>query len=138
MEHSFPVRVEWVNGRQVVVGVLGKRPLRVGAPPEFDPDADPTVWSPEDLLCSALATCVAVTLTGQAAKREVPIVDLGVAVTGTVEREFTGFDVEIDFVTEPGFEPQAEICVERAQHCLVSDALDVPVRYAVRMRELSR
>jgi uncharacterized OsmC-like protein len=130
MEHMFPVRVEWVAQRSVVAGVLGKRPLRVAAPPEFDPGADPTVWSPEDLLCNALASCVAVTLSGQAAKRGVPIVDLTVTVVGTVDREFTGFDVEIDLVTEPGHEEKAELCVERSQHCLVAATLAVPVRYS--------
>ena len=138
VEHAFSVHCEWLEGRQVVVGAPGKRPLRVAAPPAYDPDADPAVWSPEDLLCSALATCVGVTLTGQAAKRDVPIVDLSISVTGVVDRSFTGFEVAIDFVTEPGFEEPAEICVERAKHCLVGSALDVPVRYAARTRELSR
>jgi uncharacterized OsmC-like protein len=131
MEHAFPVRVEWVAGRQVVAGVLGKEPLPVAAPPEFDPDADPSIWSPEDLLCNALASCVAVTLTGQAAKRGVPVVDLAVTAVGTVARgAFTGFDVEIELVTEPGFEEPAELAVERSQHCLVGASLGVPVRYS--------
>jgi organic hydroperoxide reductase OsmC/OhrA len=131
MEHTFPVRVEWVAGRQVVAGVLGKQPLLVAAPPEFDPEADPAVWSPEDLLCNALASCVAVTLTGQAVKRGVPIVDLAVTAAGTVARgAFTGIDVEIELVTEPGFEERAELAVERSEHCLVGASLGVPVRYS--------
>lgn len=135
MEHTFPVRVEWLAGRQVVAGVLGKKPLRVTAPPEFDPDADPTVWSPEDLLCNALASCVAVTLTGQAAKRGVPLVDLAVTAVGTVVRgTFTGFDVEIELVTEPGFEERAELAVERSEHCLVGASLGVPVKYSSALR----
>lgn len=131
MEHAFPVRVEWLAGRQVVAGVLGKQPLRVAAPPEFDPDAVPGIWSPEDLLCNALATCVAVTLTGQAAKRGIPIVDLAVSAVGTVVRgAFTHFDVEIELVTEAGFEERAELAVERSEHCLVGASLGVPVRYS--------
>jgi organic hydroperoxide reductase OsmC/OhrA len=131
VKHAFPVRVEWMTGRTVVAGVQGKAPLLVAAPPEFDPDADPAVWSPEDLLCNALATCVAVTLTGQAAKRGVPIVELSVTAVGTVERgAFTGFDVEIELVTEPAFEERAELAVERSQHCLVGASLAAPVRYS--------
>ena len=131
MEYTFPVRVDWVGGRTVLAAVDGKRPLRVAAPPEFDPDADPRVWSPEDLLCNALATCVAVTLTGQAAKRRVPILALSVEVEGTVERgAFTGFDVAIDLVTAPGFEAAAAAAVERSEHCLVGASLGVPVRYS--------
>jgi organic hydroperoxide reductase OsmC/OhrA len=130
-EHTFPVRVEWLAGRTVVAGVLGKEPLRVAAPPEFDPDADPTTWSPEDLLCNALATCVAVTITGQAVKRSVPLEDLAVAVVGTVSHgAFTELDVDITLVTEPGFEERAELVVERAQHCLVGASLATPVHYS--------
>ena len=129
-EHTFPVRVEWLGHRTVVAGVLGKKPLRVAPPPEYDPEADPTVWSPEDLLCSALATCVAVTLTGQAAKRGVPLVDLAVAVEGTASGgSFAAFDVDITVLTEPGFEERAELAVERAQHCLVGASLVAPVHY---------
>lgn len=135
MEHTFPVRVEWLAGRQVVAGVLGKPPLRVAAPPEYDPDADPSVWSPEDLLCNALASCVAVTLTGQAAKRGVPIVDLSVTAVGTVGRgAFTGFEVEIELETEPGFEERAELAIERSRHCLVGASLGVPVQYSSALR----
>jgi uncharacterized OsmC-like protein len=131
MDYTFPVRAEWVANRMVVAGVAGKEPLRVAAPPEFDPDADPGVWSPEDLLCNALATCVAVTLTGQAAKRRVPIVALSVEVEGRVAHgAFTCFDVAIDLVTEPGFEEAAELAVERSEHCLVGASLGVPVSYS--------
>jgi organic hydroperoxide reductase OsmC/OhrA len=130
-EHTFPARVDWAFGRTVIAHVHGKSPLRVAAPPEFDPDASPTTWSPEDLLVNALATCVAVTLTGQAAKRRVPLVDLRVSAVGTVAGgSFTGFDVTISVVTEPGWEEGAELAAERAQHCLVGSSLAAPVRYS--------
>src|SRR5213592_1200661 len=101
MEHTFPVRVEWSAGRQVVAGVPGKPSLRVGAPPEFDPDADPAVWSPEDLFCSAVATCLAVTITVQARKRNVPLVVLTVTAARTTGRRtdgrygFTSLDLDV-------------------------------------------
>ncbi len=64
-EFPFPVAVEWIGGRRVAVEVEGKHPVEV-APPTVFRGTDPSVWSPEDMLVAAAASCLAVTFTGLA------------------------------------------------------------------------
>ena len=133
-EYTFPVRVEWVSGRTVVAGVLGKPAVVVSPPIEFNKDADPEVWSPEDLFCNAAATCLAVGIARLAAAAEVPLVDLAVSAEGTVTRRedgrfgFTKLEQLVELCVEPGHEEAARELVERAEAgCLVAASLDVAV-----------
>jgi organic hydroperoxide reductase OsmC/OhrA len=140
-EYRFPVRVEWMSGRRVVAGVLGKHPIAVKTPPEFNPEADPAVWSPEDLFCNAAATCLAVGIARLAEAAELPIVDLDVTAEGVVGRRqdsrfgFIRLQQVVELVTEPGYEETARELVERAEAgCLVANSLDVAVETDVLVR----
>jgi organic hydroperoxide reductase OsmC/OhrA len=133
-EYRFPVRVEWMSGRTVVAGVLGKPPLAVATPPEFHAEADPSVWSPEDLFGAAAASCLAVSIARLAEAAEVPIVELDVAAEGVVGRRedgrfgFIRLEQVVELVTEPGYEETARELVGRAEAgCLVANSLDVAV-----------
>jgi organic hydroperoxide reductase OsmC/OhrA len=137
-EYRFPVRVEWMSGRTVVAGALGKPPLLVETPVEFNKDADPSVWSPEDLFGSAAATCLAVGIARLAETAQLPIVELDVAAEGVVgHREdgrfgFTRLEQIVELVTEPGFEDAARDLVARAEAgCLVAASLDVAIETRV-------
>jgi organic hydroperoxide reductase OsmC/OhrA len=137
-EYRFPVRVEWISGRSVVAGVLGKPALAVSPPAEFNPEADPAVWSPEDLLCNAAATCLAVGIARLAAKADVPLVELDVCADGIVGQRsdgrfgFTRLEQVVELVTEPSFEAAARELVERAERtCLVAASLDVEIETTV-------
>ena len=72
-EFRFPVAVEWSHDRTVVARIPGKPELEIATPPEFFPEADPSVWSPEDAFASAAASCLAVTILGIAAREQLPI-----------------------------------------------------------------
>jgi organic hydroperoxide reductase OsmC/OhrA len=140
-EYRFPVRVEWVSGRTVVAGVLGKPALVVSPPPEFNAEADPAVWSPEDLFCNAAATCLAVGIARLASAAEVPLLDLAVSAQGTVTRRedgrfgFTKLEQTVELEVEPGHEGAARELVERAESgCLVAASLDVAVETTVVVR----
>lgn len=133
-EFRFPVRVEWMSGRTVVASVLGKAPLPVATPPEFHKDADPSVWSPEDLFCNAAATCLAVGIARLAESAELPVVDLAVAAEGIVGRRedgrfgFLRLEQVVELVTEPGHEDAARDVIRRAEDgCLVAASLDVAI-----------
>jgi organic hydroperoxide reductase OsmC/OhrA len=137
-EYRFPVRVEWMSGRTVVAGVLGKPALMVSPPPEFNPEADLEVWSPEDLFCNAAAACLAVGIARLAVKAEVPIVELDVCAEGVVGQRrdgrfgFTRLEQVVELVTEPGFEAAARELVERADRtCLVAASLDVELETTI-------
>jgi organic hydroperoxide reductase OsmC/OhrA len=140
-EYTFPVRVEWVSGRAVVAGVLGKPALVVSPPVEFNPGADPEVWSPEDLFCNAAATCLAVGIARLATAAEVPLLDLAVSAEGTVTRRedgrfgFTKIEQLVELEVEPGHEAAAREIVERAESgCLVAASLDVAIDTTVVVR----
>ena len=82
-EIRFPVQVEWRRDRTVAVQVPGKPELEIAPPPEFWPEADPRVWSPEDAFGAAAASCLAVTILGRAEREQLPLLGLLVEGDGT-------------------------------------------------------
>jgi organic hydroperoxide reductase OsmC/OhrA len=133
-EYGFPVVVDWEARRTVHAAVAGKDPLAVATPPEFHRDADPSVWSPEDLLTSAAATCLAVTIAGAAEREELALGELSVSATGVVGRRadgrfgFTRIEQVVRIAVAPVDEHRARMLVERAEaSCLVAVSLDVEI-----------
>jgi organic hydroperoxide reductase OsmC/OhrA len=140
-EYRFPVAVEWQDGRTVHVQVEGKEHLAVMPPPEFNRDADPSVWSPEDLFGAAAAACLAVTITGLAKREELPLHALSVDAVGVVGRRedghfgFTKLEQRVAITTDPGEEERARALVERAEEtCLVTVSLAVDIETAIDAR----
>ena len=130
---EFPVDVRWAGGRQTQAWVPGKPVLGVATPPEFDSGVE-GVWSPEDLLVGAVATCFTVTLVAVAERRGVPLRRLEVSGTGNVSQRsdgrfgFTEIELVVALGTDPGFEEEARTTAEAAeQGCLVAVSLDTPV-----------
>jgi organic hydroperoxide reductase OsmC/OhrA len=141
-EYAFPVVVDWESRRTVHATVAGKAPLAVATPPEFHREADASVWSPEDLLTGAAATCLAVTIAGAAEREALPLFELSVAATGTVGRRDDGrFGfIRIEQVVHIGVaredEERARALVAQAEaSCLVAVSLDVEIETTI---ELSR
>lgn len=137
-EIHFPVHVEWRRGRTVVAQVPGKPELEIAPPPEFWPEADPTVWSPEDAFGAAAASCLAVTILGRAEREGLPLLGLLVEARGVAGRRpdgrfgFVRLEQRVEIATEPGDEHRARELVEAAeQGCLVSVSLDLPVETTV-------
>ena len=130
----FPVAVTWLDGRLVRAGVSGKPSLEVATPPEFK-GTNPDVWSPEDLLVAAAASCFTVTFLAVAERRGIPVHDVGVDAVGRMgigedgRLGFRGIDLTAHVVTDAGHEQAA---VEAARHaeqgCFVSQALSIEVR----------
>ena len=124
----------------VSVGVAGKQPLEVTAPPEFR-GTEPTVWSPEDLFVAAAAACFAVTLTGLAERAALDIRDFSVRGEGVAGRRpdgrfgFTRVDLSLSLQVRPGQEELArELAAKAEETCLVSVSLDLPVELHVDVR----
>jgi len=140
-EFRFPVHVEWLRDRTVVAQVPGKPELEIGTPVEFWPDADVTVWSPEDAFATAAASCLAVTILGKAAREKLPLLGLLVEGEGIVGRRedgsfgFVRLVERVELATEPGEEERARALVVSAERgCLVTVSLDVPVELAIDVR----
>ena len=143
-EYAFPVSVGWEGGRTVRVRVDGKGEVAVTSPPEFNRDADPSVWSPEDLFGAAAASCLAVTITGLAQREELPLRSLAVEAVGIVGRRddgnfgFVRIEQHVAIATDPGEEERARSLVEKAEStCLVRVSLDVDVETTVDVLQLA-
>jgi peroxiredoxin-like protein len=142
-EHAFPVAVQWEGARTVRATVAGKPPVPVATPPEFHREADPSVWSPEDLLTAAAATCLAVTIAGAAEREKIPMRELAVDATGIVGRRddgrfgFTRIEQHVAIAVAAEDEERARALVERAESsCLVRVSLDVEVETSVEVLAL--
>lgn len=137
---SFPVAVTWVAGRLVRASVPGKDSIEIATPPEFK-GTDEGVWSPEDFLVAAAASCFTVTYLAVAERRGVPVHDIAVDGVGRMgigadgRLGFVGIDLAAHLVTDHGYEEAAAAAAERAeQGCFVSLALSVPVRLETLVR----
>ena len=129
----FPVSVTWVGGRLVRADVAGKETLELATPPEFK-GTDEGVWSPEDALVAAAASCFAVTYLAVAERWGVTVHDLAVDGVGRMgigaDRRlgFLGIDLTATIVTDPVQEEAAFEVAKRAENgCFVSAALAIPV-----------
>jgi len=140
-EFRFPVAVEWSHDRTVVAHVPGKPELAIATPPEFFPDADPAVWSPEDVFASAAASCLAVTILGIAAREQLPIEALHIDAEGVAGRRpdgrfgFVRLEQRVEIAVDAADEERVLALVERAEAgCLVAVSLDVDVETTVDVR----
>jgi peroxiredoxin-like protein len=138
--HRFPVSVEWRGGRLTEASVRGKPSLDIATPPEFKGGL-PGVWSPEDLLVAATASCYAVTLVAVAERRAVPLHALEVDGTGHVERRddghfgFVAIELRATLETDEETVDEAERTARQTKDvCLVSMALDTPVHLELEVR----
>ena len=137
-EHAFPVAVEWEGARTVRVRIPGKDPLAVATPPAFHQQADPRVWSPEDLVSGAAATCLAVTIAGAAERDELVLDELWVHATGIVgiradgRYGFKKMEQRVRVAVAAQDEERARRIVEQAEStCLVAASLDFEVETTI-------
>jgi organic hydroperoxide reductase OsmC/OhrA len=136
----FPISVRVEHGRLTRVEAFGKPDLEVATPPEFPGGID-GVWSPEDLLVTAVASCFAVTVVAIAERRELPIYDLRVSGTGHVSKRddgrfgFVAIELDAEIETLPECIAAVDAVARRAERgCLIAQALDVPVHVGVAIR----
>lgn len=134
MPLPFPHRYEVVLSGRDAAGVLssGGRPaITGGAPPEFDGRAE--WWSPEHLLLSSVALCLMTTAQALAARARIPIgtyESRGHAVLDKTSAGlvFTEIVVRVEVaVAEEHRERMRALMDSAKKHCIVSNALAVPV-----------
>jgi organic hydroperoxide reductase OsmC/OhrA len=111
--------------------------ISCGPPPELEGDA--TAWSAEQLLLSAIGTSVLTTFEAFAARAHVTVLAWGARAGGVVERtdagpRFTKFVVEIDMEVND-VERARGVVEETRKHCLVSNALNIPVEIDAKIHE---
>ena len=136
----FPVGIEWIEGRRVRASVDGKPDVEIATPPEFK-GTDVGVWSPEDFLVAAAASCFTVTLLAVAERRDVPVRDVQVDGVGRMGLRddrtlgFLGIDLTARVETDPGREAElVELARKAEEGCFVSQAFSIPVRLETLVR----
>ncbi|HET7812335.1 MAG TPA: OsmC family protein [Steroidobacteraceae bacterium] len=102
--------------------------IETAPPPEFDGPGG--VWSPESLLCAAVADCFILTFRGVSRAARFEWLALECRVQGTLERvdgksQFTKFATYAALTVAPGSDDaKARSLLERAEHgCLIANSL---------------
>jgi organic hydroperoxide reductase OsmC/OhrA len=138
--YRFGVGVHWQGGRMTRASSFDKPDLRIATPPEFRCGV-PGVWSPEELVVAAAASCFALTLAAVAERMEVPLHRLDVRGTGELSTGsdrrfgFTSIELVVHADTTRRALERAEEAVKIAeQQCIVAIALDLPLRVTTDVR----
>lgn len=137
-EFHFPLAVEWIGERRVTARVEGKLPVEVSPPPVFR-GVDPSLWSPEDFLVAAAASCLAVTFTGLAERAGVPYADLRVDADGVASMRgdgrfgFTRLTLRLT-VTGDDADELRRLAEKAEEMCLVSASVAFPVDVEIDVR----
>lgn len=112
----------------VSVSAVGLPALPTAAPPQFDGPGD--LWSPEYLLCAALASCFILTFRALSRAARLPWEQLQCTVQGTLERvegsaQFSSFSTQARLTVPVGTDQdRAHKLLEQAEHgCLIANSL---------------
>mgnify|MGYP001602403877 CR=1 FL=1 len=102
--------------------------IQSAPPPEFDGPGG--VWSPETLLCAALAACFILTFRAVSRAAKLNWLHLDCRVDGVLERvertsQFTRFSNIVNLIVSPGTDVgAARKLLEQAEHgCLIANSL---------------
>ena len=145
-EASFNATLVWSGGdlgptksvetysREFRAEIAGKQPLRGSADPNFH--GDPTLFNPEDLLLSALASCHMLSYLAVCAHAGIVVLSYEDTVVGTLTRR-DGRLTFIDVLLRPKvvLEVGSDIEKARALHdkahniCVIANSVNFPVRY---------
>ncbi len=126
--HLYTVQASAAPEGPVPVNSPGLPALTTAPPAEFDGPGD--LWSPETLLCAAVADCFLLSFRGVARAARFPWTALECSVEGTLNRiegktHFTHVVVKATLRVPAGSDPEKAIKhMERAEHvCLISNSL---------------
>jgi organic hydroperoxide reductase OsmC/OhrA len=126
--HIYTVQASSAPEGDVPVSSAGLPELTTAPPAEFDGPGDR--WSPETLLCAAVADCFLLSFRGVARAQKMPWTSLKCEVQGTLDRvdgksRFTNMLVKAALVVPEGTERDKALkAMERAEHvCLISNSL---------------
>jgi organic hydroperoxide reductase OsmC/OhrA len=126
--HQYTVQAAAQPEGEVLVSAAGLATLETAPPAEFDGPGDR--WSPETLLCAALADCFVLSFRAVARASRLEWSALDCSVRGKLDRvdnrtAFTEIDVDATLHVPPGTDAErATRLLEKAEHvCLISNSL---------------
>ena len=138
--HHYQVRVEGGSGG-AVISAPPRPEFRGGPPAEFDGRDD--WWSPEHLLLSAAGLCLKTTFESFARHAGMEVIGYGSRVEGVLDKTahglgFTAFEITAEVMVGEADAVRAERLMETAkEHCLVANALKVPVRLTTSVKTVA-
>lgn len=110
----------------------GERPPIAGtAAPELH--GDPTAWSPETLLASALGLSLFTAFDVFAAREDIAVFGWRETVTGVMDKKasglaFTGFTIDVEITVAKADIERARAVLDRAkQYCVIAKAITPPI-----------
>lgn len=126
--HSYVVDASGQAGGPVAVTSVGLPDIVTAPPPQFDGPGG--TWSPETLLCAAVADCFILSFRAFARATRFEWSQLECRVAGTLERiervpQFTAFRTSATLSVPPDADiAKAQKLLEQAEHgCLISNSL---------------
>ncbi|HEX9138176.1 MAG TPA: OsmC family protein [Steroidobacteraceae bacterium] len=126
--HLYTVAGSCIVDGPVTLAMAGVPTLNSAPPAEFDGPGD--LWSPETLLCAAVADCFVLSFRAVATASKFTWQSLECSVQGTLDRvervsQFTRFDIQAKLTAAPGTDAvRAKALLEKAEHvCLISNSL---------------
>jgi organic hydroperoxide reductase OsmC/OhrA len=126
--HVYRVSAAGMPAGVVTVASPQLPDIETAPPPEFDGPGG--VWSPESLLCAAVADCFILTFRAISRAARLEWAKLDCRVEGTLERidgvsQFTRYATTATLTVAPGTDVvKARALLERAEHsCLISNSL---------------
>lgn len=75
--------IQWLQGRRGVVSASARPSIVVSSPPEFK--GEPGLWTPEELLISAINSCLLMTFLAYAQREELDLAAFDSAAEGLLE-----------------------------------------------------
>ncbi|HET8646750.1 MAG TPA: OsmC family protein [Vicinamibacteria bacterium] len=129
--HHYEVTLAGAGDGGGALAAAGRPPILGGAPPEFDGRQE--WWSPEHLLLASVTLCLMTTLQALAARARVPLARYGSHISATLDKTAAGLvfteivaTMEVA-VAEEHRERVAGLIDSAKKHCIISNALSVPV-----------
>jgi organic hydroperoxide reductase OsmC/OhrA len=126
--HSYVVAASGQAGGPVAVTSVGLPDLETAPPPQFDGPGG--AWSPETLLCAAVADCFILSFRAYARAARFEWSHIECRVEGTLERvervpQFTAFRTNATLTVPPDADDAtARKLLEQAEHgCLIANSL---------------
>lgn len=135
---TYEVSTNWTEEKKGKIRCAGKQDVAISTPPEFGgPEG---FWTPEDLLTSAVETCILTSTLFFAERAKIELRSYSSQATGTMEKtaegiRFTKIVVEINIVLEvPEQELAMRHAIEQAKKtCPISNSLACPIELTLQI-----
>lgn len=129
---TYQTDVDWKEGKTGETRCTGKPTVEVATPPEFG--GPENIWTPEDLLTSAVATCIMTSALFFFERSKIALQSYKSQATATMEKTptglaITGLKVAVTLeLSDPAQADAAQRAVEQAEKtCPLSNSLTCPV-----------